>query len=153
MELSLANQQHIGIHIHTVPRLWLSNSVSLKAGILDKRLTRAGYTFRIFQYYIWTYLYSDMNRWKYLIIHYYYIIDAYYMVDSIKRHSSWSLDSTSIYKRLCYFLFSSYISNIKGKYVYYPSKPIAWFVLSVQGSSFSSRILNFFNKIIFWLKC
>ena len=60
MELSLANQQHIGIHIHTVPRLWLSNSVSLKAGILYKRLTRAGYTFRIFQYYIWTYLYSDM---------------------------------------------------------------------------------------------
>ena len=60
MELSLANQQLLGIHIHTVLRLWLSNSVSSNAGILDKRLTRAEYTFRIFQYYIWVYLYSNM---------------------------------------------------------------------------------------------
>ena len=77
MELSLANQQHIGIHIHTVPRLWLSNSVSLKAGILDKRLTRAGYTFRIFQYYIWTYLYSDKSMkvsYNTLLLYYWRIL-------------------------------------------------------------------------------
>ena len=77
MELSLANQQHIGIHIHTVPRLWLSNSVSLKAGILYKRLTRAGYTFRIFQYYIWTYLYSDKSMkvsYNTLLLYYWRIL-------------------------------------------------------------------------------